>query len=408
MKKPALLILILLSLGACKDEINVITSKQPGKIVGNVLPQESDATVKLIQGEVISETITKNGVFKFEDVPPGIYRLSIKAKNFGKQEIENVKVEDGEGNDVGVIQLSKYPYPLISTTPFNGETNVSTQLGNLYFEFSKEIVPTSLERALEINPKVIIDRRYSSNKKRFTFYTSFKLGTKYEVTLDTNVVTEYGEHLEFPVTFTFTTLDFALTDVRYPQLSRYSNAPLDLFFNGKLLNNLENMVTVEPDISVEVLQDNNSRRNSNSTIRITPTNGWMADTSFNIIVSKSLEEINGATLERDTTISFTTPKLEIVETFPSNNQYYIDRNSYIKVETNYILDEGSIKDAISISPNVDFQITTSSRYARTVLRLSPSQLSANTKYTITINKSLTDVYGVPLREDYVFSFTTKE
>ncbi len=402
MKKLALLILILLSFLSCKDEINVITSKQPGKIIGTVLPRESNATIKLIQGEVISETVTKNGVFKFEDVPPGIYRLSIKAKNFGKQKIEKIKVEDGEGNDIGVIQLSKYPYPLISTTPFDGAINVSAPSGLLRFAFSEGIDPSTLEQGFSIEPKVIIDRIYFSGKRNFSYYTTFNFGTEYKITLDTTVITEYGEHLEFPVAFTFTTLDFGLQDVRYPQFSRYSNYPLDLLFNGELLNNLENLVTVEPDVSVEVLQYGNSG------IRVTPTIGWMADTTINITVSKLLEEINGATLESDTTISFTTPRLKIVETIPSKNQYYVERNSTISVEANYILDESSIKDAISISPNVDFQITTRLRYGRTSFYLYPSQLSANTKYTITIAKSLTDFYGVPLREDYIFSFTTKE
>ena len=402
MKKSALFILILLSFLACKDEINVITSKQPGKIVGTVLPLESNATIKLIQGEVISETVTQNGVFKFEDVPPGIYRLSIKAENFGKQEIERIKVEDSEGNDIGVIQLSKYPYPLISTSPFDGAINVSTQSSYLQFEFSEDIDLSSLNKSIKVEPKVIIDRIYSSNKKRFSFYTSFKLGTKYEVTLDTNVVTEYGEHLEFPVAFTFTTSDFALYGVRYPQFSRHNNDPLELSFNGELLNNLENMVTVEPNISVEVLQYSSSR------IRVIPTIGWMADKTFNITVSKSLTEVNGATLKKDTTITFTTPELKIIKTFPVDKQSFIDTTSTVIVYSNYLLNEGSIKDAISISPSVDFQIATHTRYGRTEFRLFPSQLSANTKYTITINKSLTDIYGVPLREDYVFSFTTKE
>ncbi|MDA3861428.1 MAG: Ig-like domain-containing protein [Melioribacteraceae bacterium] len=226
MKKLVVVLLMLLTFISCKDEITVITSKQPGKIVGTILPKEAIATVQLLQGEAISSTSTTNGIFQFEDVLPGI--------------------------------------------------------------------------SVEISPS------YSSS------------------------------------------------------------------------------------------------------MIISPIFGWMADTTINITVSKLLEEINGATLESDTTISFTTPKLEIVETFPLNNQYYIDTTSVISVEANYALDEQTIKNAISISPNVDFQISTYTRYGRTEFRLYPTHLNPNTKYTVTIDQSLTDFYGVPLREDYIFSFTTKE
>jgi hypothetical protein len=102
MKKGLFLILILLFSISCKDEINVITSKQPGKIVGTVLPKESIATITLYQGEIIATVKTVNGIFQFEDVQPGIYRITIKTENLGKQYIQNIKVEDGEGNDIGM------------------------------------------------------------------------------------------------------------------------------------------------------------------------------------------------------------------------------------------------------------------------------------------------------------------
>ena len=134
MRKTIFILLAVLSLLSCKDEINVITSKQPGKIVGTVLPKESIATIQLLQGEIIATTTTSNGIFKLSNGSPGNYRLIIKADNFGKQEIEDIKVEDGEGNDIGTIKLSKYPYPLISTSPFDGEKNISVPARTIRFE----------------------------------------------------------------------------------------------------------------------------------------------------------------------------------------------------------------------------------------------------------------------------------
>ena len=404
MKKLAILLLILITFVSCKDEINVITSKQPGKIVGTVLPKEAVATVELIQGEIISTTVTNSGIFQFKDVHPGIYRITIKADDFGKQEIENIRVEDGEGNDIGIIELLKYPFPLRDISPFDGSENISTTT-TLRFEFSENIDPSSFERALMIEPKVITDRIYTSNKKKFSYYTTFNFGTKYEVTLDTTITTEYGEHLEFPYTMTFTTIDFMLTDIYYPDFSQYGNDYLALSFTSELSQNLEDIVTVEPNISVELSYS----RSRDSRLIISPTFGWTADTTFNITISEFLEEINGATLKSDTTISFTTPKLKIVDTQPSNNQHSLPTNSTIYIEANYMLDEGSIQNAISITPSVEFDIIIGSIRGSTAIRLYPkTELSPNTEYTVTIDNSLTDYYGVPLREDYIFSFTTKE
>lgn len=402
MKKLAILLLVFITFVSCKDEINVITSKQPGKIVGTVLPKEAVATVELIQGEIISTTVTNNGIFQFQDVNPGIYRLTIKADDYGKQEIENIRVEDGEGNDIGIIELLKYPYPLRDISPFDGAENIS-RTTSLRFEFSENIDPSSFERALTIEPKVITDRIYSTDKNDFRYYTTFNFGTKYEVTLDTTITTEYGEHLEFPYTMTFTTIDFMLDNIRYPDESRNSSNSLYLYFNGEIADNFEHLVTIDPDISAEI------ELYSPSSIRVYPYFGWMADTNFNITISESLEEINGATLKSDTTISFTTPKLKIVDTQPSNNQHYIPTYSSILIVANYMLDEESIQNAISITPNVEFDIGTGTSQGSTVIMLFPkTELSPNTEYTVTIDKSLTDYYGVPLSEDYMFSFTTRE
>ncbi len=408
MQKAIFILLVVLSFISCKDEINVITSKQPGKISGTVLPKEAIATIQLLQGEIITTTTTSNGVFKLSNVSPGIYRLIIKADNFGKQKLENIKVEDGEGNDIGTIKLSKYPYPLISTSPFDGEKYISAPTSAIRFDFSDDIYPPSLENSFKIEPNAIINEFYISNKKHFTFYTTLNFDTEYQVTLDTNVITEYGEHLEFPATFSFHTINFMLSRVDYPYFSRDGDDPIELYFNGLVSETFEEYISVKPSIPIVIVKQDNGSRYKTSKINILPTFGWKADTTFNIILSQSLEEVNGATLEKDTTIIFTTPELNITATFPRNGEYYIDTNVVISIETNYLLDEGTIKSAVSLSPDANFTVVPYPGFGRTIIRLYPDQLTPATTYTVTIDKSLTDYYGVPLNNNYSFSFTTRE
>lgn len=404
MRKTIFVLLAVLSFLSCKDEISVITSKQPGKIVGTVLPKESIATIQLFQGEIIATTTTSNGVFKLSNLAPGNYRLIIKADNFGKQEIENIKVEDGEGNDIGTIKLSKYPYPLISTSPFDGEKNISVPTSSIRFDFSEEISPASLENSFQIEPNVEINDFHSSSRKYFYIYATLDFNTEYKVTIDTNVITEYGEHLEFPVTFTFHTINFMLDRVDYPYFYNSSNDRIDLSFNGVVSETFKEHIFVEPSIPFEIVK----QASKSTWISILPSFGWKADTTFSIILKQSLEEVNGATLEKDTSIVFTTPKLKITATSPKENQYYIDTNVVISIQTNYILDEGTIKNAISISPNVNYTTLPYRSSGQTNIRLYPDVLTPATKYTVTVDKSLTDYYGVPLNDNYSFSFTTRE
>jgi len=408
MRKVMFVLLAVLIFISCKDEINVITSKQPGKIVGTVLPKEAIATIQLLQGEIIATTTTSNGVFKLSDVSPGIYRLIIKADNFGKQEIENIEVDDGEGNDIGTIILSKYPFPLVSTSPFDGEKSISAPARSIRFDFSEDISPSSIENSLKIEPNATINEFYVSSKKHFVFYTELNFGIEYKVTLDTNVITEYGVHLEFPISFTFSTINFMLDGVNYPYFSYKNNNPIELYFNGIVSETFEEHIFIEPSIPFEIVKQESRGRRASTRISILPTFGWKADTKFSIIVNQSLEEVNGATLEKDTSIVFATPKLKITKTFPRNNQYYIDTNAVISIETNYMLDEGTIKNATSISPDINVTIIPFPSYGRTNIKLYPDQLTPATKYTVTIDKSLTDYYGVPLNDNYSFSFTTRE
>lgn len=414
MKKGLFLIFMILFSISCKDEINIITSKQPGKIVGTVLPKDSIAIINLYQGEIIATAKTVNGIFQFEEVPPGIYRISIKADNLGKQEIQNIKVEDGEGNDIGIILLSKYPYPLNSTSPFNGEENVLAYSRNIRFEFSEDIDPSSLERGFKIEPNTEMENYSNSSNRYFYFYPVLNFETEYKVTLDTSVTTTFGEHLEFPAILTFKTGDFELNDVSFPFITSSNSSNLSLYFNGVLSDDSEESITIQPKIAIKATQDSRLRyprngKTSYSAINFLPTNGWMSNTTFIVNINKNIEEINGAHLKNDTLVSFTTPQLKITKTRPLDGQFFIDTLTSIQVDVNYILDESTIKNAITITPFIDFDLVTNSSYGRTIFLIRPTQpLSKNDKYIVTINKSLTDFYGVHMSEDYSFSFTTKE
>ncbi len=178
--------------------------------------------------------------------------------------------------------------------------------------------------------------------------------------------------------------------------------------------NYEESISIDPELTIIATHNTGARyvRDNQyfySGIKIIPVNGWIADTTFSITISKSLKEFNGANLRNDTTITFTTPPLQIIETFPLDGQHFVDTSSSIRIKPNYLLDQGTIQNAVLISPEVIYSLHTTTNNGQTIFYLLPEETFApGTNYTVTINKSLTDIYGVPMKKDYSFSFRTKE
>lgn len=80
----------------------------------------------------------------------------------------------------------------------------------------------------------------------------------------------------------------------------------------------------------------------------------------------------------------------------SNQQIRIDFNRPIKKET--------IENNINIEPTIKFRSLWS---GNTLVIIPDSSLDSQTKYTITVNKNIVDIYGDTLTEDFNYEFTTE-
>ncbi len=402
-------IIIATFLLSCQDDITVQIEKEPGSIAGQILPSNIGATAELYQGSMIKQTqADAEGYFKFRDINAGTYRVRVGASNYGTREFDQVRVEEGEGYDLGVIELSRYPYPLSYAYPFNGQIEVSvTSSRIIMMEFETPMILATIQNAFTIDPQVTnLEFEESSPNPRYTYYVyisgDFKLGTEYHFTLDSTAQTIGGEPLEFSYTASFTTEYFKLTnfELRYVM---DSDAPIYLTFNNDVnLIDLLNKMTLEP--SVELRAQAYVRLSQ----VIVPVLSWIPDTTFNLTIHKELQDINGNYLQADTTFSFKTEPLKVAYTSPYDKQHFVHVYSYIIIDMNNLLDEGTIQNAVTINPLLDYEIDTNSGLGYTAFRLLPDSLVANTEYTVTIDTSLKDYYGGNLKEPYTFSFVTKE
>lgn len=80
------------------------------------------------------------------------------------------------------------------------------------------------------------------------------------------------------------------------------------------------------------------------------------------------------------------------------------RSQQIKVEFNRPIDKETIKDNITIEPQIEFRTLWS---GNTLIILPNTTLESQTEYRITFKRDIKDIYGDEFLEDYIFNFTTE-
>jgi hypothetical protein len=410
MKQSILIILLFILALSCKDEITVMLQREPGSISGQILPEGVGATVSLYQGQLLQEKTTDDqGFFIFSGLTAGTYTLRASAPNFGTGTYSGVPVADGEGYDIGQFQLNEFPAPLLDVYPANGDIDIplrTTRVIMLYFGEMMDI--NSLRNAFSITPAVygltIYSDTYRSPYASYHIYNvdgNFRLGTSYSFTIDSTATSLAGEPLEFAYSSSFRMEYFKLAQYNLPSILT-SDHSIFLRFNSDVnSNDLQQYLRVEPDIPMYV----DPRIDTYQSIR--PALSWIPDTLFTITIDRQLPDVDGNTLQHDTSLVVISDKFKVEQTWPYHNQHFIRLDQDIQIRMNNLLDEGSIPQAVSVQPALSYEIETSNYGGFSSFILQPDSLSPDTWYTVTIDTDLHDYYGKPLEEDYSFSFKTE-
>jgi len=413
MKKCSILIAVLFLI-SCQPEINVIINKEPGRITGIVVPVNETATVELYQGNLIDQTTTDaNGFFEFEKVSPGTYRLVVKADQYGSVEVSNIRVSDSEGYDVGIVELSLFPNPLIDVSPYNGARDVGASNAYIRLFFTEYMMPETVKEAFSITPSLdnisLSSPSYSSGSSRYLYsiHGDFKPGIEYTYTIDTTAATAYGKNLEFSYSSSFTIEEFKITSIAW---NGESNSELRIAFNSQISADNFDKITINPPTATYLNSDNSSSRGTNSSmyLRISPAISWMTDTTYTVLISDDIAESGGTTLGRDSIFTFVTDPIAITSTSPRNDQYFISVLPDIMVRFNNIVDESTIADALTVFPEAVYEIWTyySDGYNYFYLNVI-SDLQNKTQYVVELSTDLKDYYGRHLKAPYSFRFVTQ-
>jgi len=403
---PLALLIFLTFLMTCTTEEQpiVIRDQTPGSITGIVKPVGTIASVYLYQGIPIDTTYSDSvtGIFHLTDVIPGFYSLRVDVDEYGLHKIDNIEVIENGVTSVGEIFLRQIPHQILNIVPWNNSKNIALD-DNCEFEFSTIMDHTSVEENFQIIPEIdgYFRWSYEDNRSLMIFEPAkkYSTNTEYTLSLGTGARTELGDTLKFTVRSSFHTIPLRI-ESHLPENGASDvspNSTIYIKFNTEMNKNSASIIFSPAMEGVIKWQNNES-------FIFTPTSYFSTNTLYTVSINRNNKDVDGHTLENDYSFVFSTEPLSIINSFPSDGATNVSRNSGIHINFNTHVDQTSAEKAFIISPNVK-GIFTWSDYSK--FTFNPvDKLASDAIYTITVNTTCKDRYGMNLPNSFMFAFRT--
>ncbi|MBI4547807.1 MAG: Ig-like domain-containing protein [Ignavibacteriae bacterium] len=420
-----------------------------GDIVGRVFQKESNAVVLINQVSVIDSTRinSSDGSFAFRNIRLGNYDLTIRADNYRIYKRANVIVSGGGIAYVGDIDLSKVPDLVADHYPKNnGEVVYDNRFARLSISilFTQPMDRVSVEKAFSTDPpstgifywgQYIYSPIYAfyprvdaatpvdvgaeittfSKVTSVTYAMSRKdsyVDTTYTVTLSTEAHDTSGNHLRFPLVFKFSTVQASYT------VYGIQTDPVDgdidvspLTYGGIRVTFPRRMdpVTTEAALSVTPNDSRIVLWPQGNVMTIYMGGIFRADTLYQVTIDSTARDLDGNLLGERFSFSFRTAPVHISWTGPGNGQLFVNPSTRISLYFNTYILKSTVESSFSISPNVAGTFVYGGLYqdVKYIVEFIPStSLQRNTKYTVSINPAVKDMFGTFMKKSHTFSFVT--
>lgn len=453
MKRNILLVLLVLCLTTCEEnnyydaDPRFFNDAMHGSIIGKVLQYTSNAKVIVSQVHPVDSAVINDsdGSFEIPDLPIGNYDVTIKAENYRIYKLCNVMVQGGGNAYIGEVDLSTIPDLISSHYPDDlDEIIYNNRYSRLTISiiFTRPMDRSSVEKAFSTNPPtegIFHWGQYSTAPSR-TYYTdkaenwgydvgatittysritgfSYQVAqkdsyvdTSYTVKLSTQAKDTAGNHLRFPLEFSFSTIQSSSTQNAILTYPSHGDNAVDLLSSGGIqITFPRNMDPVSTENAIVYSP-------AGEVIYIWPkynqltvyTGGVLrADTDYSFTIDSTAMDMDGIKLGNQFTFSFRTTSVNITSTSPRNGEVYVSANSPINLNFNTYMLKSSVQNAFSISPAVSGSLDWY-HDSKTTMRFSPSlNFQHNTKYTVTIGTQAEDIFGSSIKEPYIFSFIVR-
>lgn len=397
------LILTMLLLLGCTQDITVEMEEGNGAITGHVEPNDSGALVKLYQGGLIKETnIDNEGYFRLNDIAPGIYSIEVEADSFATYTIGEIEVNANETTNIRDIVMNILPAPLSNIGYDIFWNNVDLNyVVNIDLYFTEYVEISALESAISFTPEIEnVEFQAYSYKNNIEIEFVGMIDTEYTMNIS-EFSTINGNSLEFPYEYDFSVPSFKIVD--YGIDNHYLDTSIDIEFNSSVkLDNILDYVSISEPVDLMFMATNSNHR-----VEFYTNNGFPSNTEISLGIASGLTDILGNPLDRNYEITFITNPLMVRSTIPENYTYGVNVNSSIRIAFNNYIDASNPESFLDFSPEIDYTYGTDISYNQCNLDIFPDSLASGTTYEITINTNLNDLYGIALSQPYSFSFVTE-
>lgn len=418
-----------------------------GDIVGKVIQANSQAVVIASQVNPVDSVAINpsDGSFEIKNLPIGNYDLIIRAENYRIYKRANVMIQGAGKTYVGEIDLSTVPDLVASHYP---EDKSEIVYNNRYSRLSVSMTFTrpmdreSVEEAFSTDPPsegIFYWGQYTTATNRIYFaedayaagfdpgatittyskITSFSYSmaqkdcftdTTYTIRLSTAAMDTSGNHLRFPLEYSFSTVQSSSTIYgiqtspshgdMYVGLLSYSGIQVT-FPRNMNQESTENAITVKPESDIIFIWPGYNQ------LTIYTGGVFHADATYEITIDSSAEDRDGVRLGEQFTFSFSTASVGVSGTSPNNGELFVSRSADIRLNFNTYMVKSSVQNALTIEPWIPGSLEWYND-SKTMMRFYPSQsFQPNTKYTVTIGTQARDLFGTYMKEPYTFSFITR-
>jgi hypothetical protein len=326
------------------------------------------------------------------------------------------KAGAGMGSDFRFNFTTAANPTVISTGPFNNETNVSIQSG-ITIHFSERMNATTTEAALSSSPTISGTYSWKANDTILNWKpgSNLKDGSKYTVSISTSATSRLGVPLEKPYDFSFTTAksppppppNVKGTDPADGSIGVPWNAAISITFDIAM-----NRSTTEDaiDTTPSIIWGSITWSKDSTKVTLTPLFGLQPITNYTVSISTGATSVAGANLKATYSFSFATTDIPdttpptVVDTNPDNGSKDVNVSDKVFIVFSERMDRGSTEGAVSISPG-----SITSKYWSSedrVLTLNVT-LEKGVSYTVTVTTDAMDVAGNKMASVYTFNFSTQ-
>ncbi len=463
MKHRSVILILVFVLCGCKETIyqpyedKMFTNDLlHGDIVGKVTQKGSNAKV-IVSQAIPVDSVTVNaidGSFVFNDLRAGNYVMKIVTNDY-RTYVRDVVIPGGSIVYVGDITLSTVPDMVNSHYPEDrGEIVTDWRYGrisiSIYFDSPMDRV--SVEKAFSTDPPsegifqwgtytqapytmLYADKTSNygraelgatittySKVKAMTYVVSQKdtyVDTTYTVTLSTAAKDTAGNHLRFPLKYSFRTVQSYTTIYGIQKTPVHGDINVEPMSNNVQLtfprrmnpSSTEAVTTVVPSVNNIFLWP------SENVMRIYTGGPLLSDTTFTVTVAGTALDKDGVSLGTPFTFSFHTAPFRVSYVNPGNAEVFVPPTQKIYLTFNSYVIKASVQSAFSLTPDgsttpvsgtLSYANEGTEYESRNQLIFTPFQpLTGNKKYNITVTTAAKDLFNVPMKSRFTSSFVVR-